>query len=337
MRPTPIHFSILIACMAGVTTAAAEPDLTTNEVALLRETLHLCRQLGPAVWSDWTNVVVPICLRTRSTEFLLLHPSPPAEFRSLESKALGEKVWIRPAADQSQLEATYAIGEVQTVVMSFPTADFDPCVWVLKAAHELFHCHQGLARVVNPFIEKYATNNELNFPFPYDDAAVQSAFRLEAEIVRSVCSPATNEMAAQMMALRLLRHSWVVEKAVLRDPRQFQFKQWMEWSEGVARYTERQLADVARDSNRYRPLPEFAAAFAGRTYHLAWESHYKEEVNPIRFVGEGVRGSVMFYYLGMGKAYALDRLVPSWKAQYRARSLDALIEEYDNHAGGVSK
>ena len=49
-------------------------------------------------------------------------------------------------------------------------------------------------------------------------------------------------------------------------------------------------------------------------------------VNPIRFVGEGIRGRVMFYYLGMGKAYALDRIDPAWRKAYRRRTLDELLE-----------
>jgi hypothetical protein len=49
-------------------------------------------------------------------------------------------------------------------------------------------------------------------------------------------------------------------------------------------------------------------------------------LNPIRFVGEGVTGRTMFYYLGMGKAYALDRMDAEWKSRYRQATLDELLE-----------
>jgi hypothetical protein len=50
-------------------------------------------------------------------------------------------------------------------------------------------------------------------------------------------------------------------------------------------------------------------------------------VNPIRFVGEGVRGRPMFYYLGMGKALLLDRLWPGWRSRYFEADLESLLAE----------
>jgi hypothetical protein len=49
-------------------------------------------------------------------------------------------------------------------------------------------------------------------------------------------------------------------------------------------------------------------------------------INLIRFVGEGVRGRKMFHYLGMGKAYALDRIDPGWRTAYRQETPDELLE-----------
>jgi hypothetical protein len=84
---------------------------------------------------------------------------------------------------------------------------------------------------------------------------------------------------------------------------------------------------LAANQGGYKPTPSFVKMFPGASYESAFRRYYGAgtAINPIRFVGEGVRGRVMFYYLGMGKAYALDRLNPSWRAAYRTHTLDELL------------
>lgn len=50
-------------------------------------------------------------------------------------------------------------------------------------------------------------------------------------------------------------------------------------------------------------------------------------LNPVRFIGEGVKGRVMFYYSGMGKGYLLDKINPDWKNKYFKFNLDDLIQK----------
>lgn len=305
----------------------AEPDLQLSHVLLLREAIHLRAELGPLVWATWRGRDVPILLRTRQHEHLISHPSPPADFRRFRSNRLGQEIAIRSTTDTSQVQAAYAVGGVQTVVISAPTPDYDPYLWVLKAAHEMFHLFQGLPSLPSPFVGAYAGANELTFPFPFGDSTILSSLRVEAEVVYALSTPIVTDPAPPAVRLRLLEHVWRLQRFVLPDSLQGCYKQWMEWTEGVARYTERELAALARDSVRYQSVPAFRATFASSSYAQVWERRYNQGLNPIRFVGEGVRGTVMFYYLGMGKAYALDRLVPDWKMHYGANSLDFLLHE----------
>jgi hypothetical protein len=92
----------------------------------------------------------------------------------------------------------------------------------------------------------------------------------------------------------------------------------------VARYTERELAFLSSDSAHYRPSAAFVESFPDSRFSGLAES-YAHDLNPIRFVGEGVTGRMGFYYLGMGKAYLLDRLLPGWKSSYFEKDLDTLI------------
>lgn len=75
----------------------------------------------------------------------------------------------------------------------------------------------------------------------------------------------------------------------------------------------------------YEPTAAFAARFTNISYDGIWTTHYRDQLTPISFVGEGVRGRVMFYYLGMGKAYLLDRMAPGWRDRYLDATLDALL------------
>ena len=102
----------------------------------------------------------------------------------------------------------------------------------------------------------------------------------------------------------------------------------MEWSEGVARFTEREMADLDRLPSTYRSTEAFARLFPDGSYQETWDDTYARMLYPVRFVGDGVRNRAMFYYLGMGKAYVLDWLRPGWRARYRSATLDELLLEW---------
>jgi hypothetical protein len=186
----------------------------------------------------------------------------------------------------------------------------------------MFHCFQGDGqRHIDPFTGDYAEHHELSYPFPYDDEGVRAALRLEAELVHRLAT------GPDRVPARLLDQCAVVDRVVMADERHLLFKRWEEWKEGVAKYVERELSRAAAEPGRYEPLPEFAALFPGDGYAAIWADHHEGQLAPVRFVGDGVRGRVMFYYLGLGKAVALDRLMPGWKARYLGSSLDALLVE----------
>lgn len=216
-----------------------------------------------------------------------------------------------------------------TAIMSVPSQSDDPYLWILKAAHEVFHCYQGSTRIRDPFVGTFARYNDLSFPFPYADSTLAAALRLEAEVVFRLATADPIDSSSLVVQSRLLPLAWRVQRALSSDPEFQDYKLLTEWSEGVARYTERELARLAGTPGRYEPRPSFTQAFQGSSYEDVWRQQYGDAsmINPIRFVGEGVRGRVMFYFLGMGKAYALDRINPQWRATYRQGTLDELLEQ----------
>jgi hypothetical protein len=334
---------IALACAAGLPTAragsaqAATPDLSARDALLLREAFHLQAALGAEVWPGWAPSEGPVLYLVGEHAYLIGHPAPPADFAPMHSDALARDVQARPRTpEEGDLQATYPIAGHATVVIAAPEDDTDAWRWTLVVGHELFHCWQGHGkRHLDPFTGEYAALHELSYPFPYDDEAVRAALRLEAELVHRLASDgqagaasgAASGAQPDRVPARLLEQCALVDRAVLGDERHLLFKRWEEWHEGIAKHVERELSRAAAEPGRYAPLPEFAARFPGDGYAAAWDDHFAGQLNPVRFVGEGVRGRVMFYYLGLGKAVALDRLLPDWKARYRESSLDELLME----------
>ncbi len=127
----------------------------------------------------------------------------------------------------------------------------------------------------------------------------------------------------------MLALAWRIERALPGDRELDDYKVFTEWSEGVARYTERELARLAATEAGYQSAASFARAFPSCSYARVYREQYgvTTMLNPIRFVGQGVTGRRMFYYLGMGKAYALDRMDSGWRSHYRQATLDDLLEQ----------
>jgi len=305
--------------------ATAGPSPSPRDIALLREVAHLQRELGRQVWQDWVAMDQPLVYRTHTYEYFIGWNTAPAGAVRRDVSAMSQSVWVRGTRDTNSVQAARTIEGRYAVLISAPDSSYDPALWALKACHELFHLYQRADRVINPFVGAYATYNELTFPFKYSDPVVNAALRIEGDLTFRLASKIRDTIRDPLVVgVRLFKPIETVDSAVLNDSLQLRYKQWMEWSEGVARYTEREMAKLARDI-RYHPSGEFLNQFPNASYQGVWEKSYAAALNPIRFVGGGVNGGVMFYYLGMGKAYVLDQLDASWKAKYHGATLDDLL------------
>ena len=304
--------------------------LSEQDIALIKEVFHLQNQLGHEIWSGWTQSNMPFLYKTEQFDVLLYHPNPPADFKNLYSANLCDSIWVKINTDSTDFQAAYPIGGVKTAVMTAPKSNDLACLWVLKAVHELFHVYQNHVnpdRIVNPFVGQHAGKHELSYPFPYDGDAIASIFRIEAEHLFQLITKDELSEIELTKGRQIFRHIFNVQQAIFRDSLDVKYKQWMEWNEGVARYTEIQLAILAADTNTYSPTKVFVELFPEANYTDTWKSKYGSNptINPIRFVGEGVKGRVMFYFLGMGKAFLLDKIFPDWKQHYFEQTLDEMV------------
>ena len=128
-----------------------------------------------------------VLLVADSTEYLIGHPRPTAEFTSLgRDSTLQREVWARPRRFPPNLLATFpAVGGRPTIVVG--TAERtgkSSAEWVLTLMHEHFHQWQSslpdyYPRVNGLGLARGDTTGQwmLDYPFPYDSAPVQRMMR----------------------------------------------------------------------------------------------------------------------------------------------------------------
>ncbi len=303
--------------------------LDKQSIILIQEAYNFQYKYGREVWSIWEKEKYPLLFKTAKYDYLIHHPNPALDFtQKYFDNNLQDTVWFRENKDTLEYQAAYPINGIWTIVISEPTNGYDEGLWILKFAHECFHLFQADMRedrVINPFTDEYADYNELNFPFEYDNKVIKAAMRLEAEVIfNSIKTDSLNTVPISI-SKKLFNQSQIVLQSVNQDKEKYMYKQWMEWNEGIARYTERELAFLVKDSTATAISDDFKRTFPEVDFNKIWENNYKNSLNPIRFIGEGVRGRVMFYYSGMGKAYYLDRASSNWKEDYFNKNLDQLI------------
>ncbi|MEM1339131.1 MAG: hypothetical protein AAF717_02950 [Bacteroidota bacterium] len=321
-------YLLLLLCSLSYTQTTI--SISEQDSALLLEAFHLQAQLGPKVWKGWEGVKVPFLYRKDSMEFLLNHPLPSLDFESSEMLFYNQPIYWKRRSDFKKINASYPINGIATVIMSSPGEDEIKIEWVLKACHEMFHVFQEnkLTKKLRETHEfdtgQYSGTNEISFPYPYAEDKILAIQKLESEKIFRLLKSDSLEIGNVKIQQRRFTDIIRITRELLKEQQFAQFKSHMEWKEGVARYVEQKLALKATEN--YSPSEGFITYYPKENYKMISPRYsYASTVAPIRFVGEGVIGKIMFYYLGMGKAYLLDRIQPDWKQEYFKKSLDELI------------
>jgi hypothetical protein len=162
----------------------------------------------------------------------------------------------------------------------------------------------------------------LNYLFPYDSVLVASRFAELSTALDSALSE--NAPERRPMRWRIVLNARTRLKAVL-TPADDRYLAFQMWQEGVARYTELQVARWAgtrySPSERFRALADFTSYAATAT---AIEGGIRLE---LRTSALPRQKRVAFYPMGAAMALMLDREAPGWRARYfdRGYSLDALM------------
>ena len=189
--------------------------------------------------------------------------------------------------------------------------------WLIVVMHEHFHQLQWAQPDYLKALDELGLSHGdatgmwmLNYPFPYDDPDVARSF----EYLRDALLNALNEIDQQKfepLAKQYLRErKRFFAQFLPGDHKYFSFQLWQE---GVARYTQIKAAEAAGDyqpSAAYAALPDFTPF---STYAVTARSRTLDELKHID-ITQSKRE--VFYSFGAAEALLLDRINPTWKADY---------------------
>lgn len=341
MRRAVLFFTLVASGLSGCATThsgaipTAEPQAGNihpppADRTRLAEAFRLAEAISDSVWPGWTRAPFAVLLVTPGREFLLRHPSPSADFvRVGYDSLLQTSVFVRPRVFSPALLATFP------AVLGVPTIVIGPAeltgkhstAWVLTILHEHFHQLQtsrpdyyaGVAAL------NLARGDEtgmwmLNYPFPYDSAVVRARFAaFTRSLAAAVALRGSGESAAAMRTVIDARDHLRASLSAA-DYRYLAFQMWQE---GVARYTELQVARLA--AKHYVPTAAFQALPDYTEFSIEAAALEREIHAGLSNVQLERAKRVAFYPAGAATALLLDATVPGWKRDYfeRAFSLDA--------------
>jgi hypothetical protein len=285
----------------------------------LAEGRHLATQVCNRLWPGWGQTEFQVLLVGDSTEFLVGEQKNPAGFnRAGYDTLLRAEVWTRPRQFSPTLLATFpAVGGLPTIVIgSARRTGKSSTAWVLTLLHEHFHQWQYSlpkysAGVSALNLARGDSTGQwmLNYPFPYDSAAIQRAMRsLATALIRAL--DAGPEMRPR--ALQAVSDSRDTLRNLLTAT-DYRYLEFQLWQEGVARYTEYAVAQAAatrKASAQFRSLPDY------ESYGQAAEDglhHLRLELTQLDL---GRQRRVAFYPIGAALAVLLDDTRADWKQAY---------------------
>jgi hypothetical protein len=322
----------LAVLLIPVTVASAQtPALPEVDRVRIVEASRLAEALGNRLWPGWDKAPFAVLLVTPEHEFLVHHPRPSDDFALAgEDALLKSKAWVRKRKHSPDLLATFpAVGDVPTVVIGQAehTTAKASTRWVITLLHEHFHQLQySQPRYYAEVDGLGLTRGDqtgmwmLNYPFPYTDPGVRDQFAAMGTSLAEALQAGKQEDFANKLALYVGARKKFRSLLKEDDYRYFAFQAWQE---GVARYTEVQLADLA--SAEYEPTKEFRAL-----------NDYTPFADEARALRQGIDKELTsaqldkakrtaFYALGAAEGLVLDRARPGWRTRYFAEkfTLDA--------------
>lgn len=304
--------------------AETKPALREVDRVRLAEAFRIGRLLGNRVWEGWDEAPFATLLVTPEHEFLIRHPRPSEEFALVGyDPLLQSNVYFRKRRFSPSLLATFpAVGGVPTIVIGQAenTSQKTSTPWVVTVLHEHFHQWQnsrpdyyeavgalGLARGDQTGMWM------LNYAFPYAEPDVARRFDAMSRLLAAALKAGRGPRLAAGVAAYLDARRRFASALTPDDYRYFSFQVWQE---GVARYTEYRVADLAareyRPSRAFRRLKDYEPFRAVADETLG---DILKELTTLRLGGENYK-RVAFYPLGAGEALLLDRVRPRWKRSY---------------------
>jgi hypothetical protein len=308
---------------------AQTPKINATDRTRLIETFRLADRLGDRIWTGWSSAPFAVLLVTPEYEFLIRHPAPSADFTSLgHDRELGSDVFYRRRTMPPSFLATFPAirgSIVSTIVVGQAenTSAKTSTPWVITLLHEHFHQLQDSQPNFYPDVNalNLARGDQtgmwmLSYPFPYERTDVQTQFAKMSELLAAAVRANRRDRAIRVRDYLAARRKF----QQLVEPDDHKYLAFQLWKEGIARYTEYQIARLA--AAKYRPTKEFQALPDYRSFADVARTTYDGIFRQLSTQKLGESKREVVYSFGAAEGLLLDQTKPGWRRRYFVKKFD---------------
>lgn len=321
MRRISLIISILFLLAAGAY-ADDNPSIPDIDRVRISEAFRIGEKLQDQLWPAWSSAPFSMLFITDDHEFLIRHPKPDDEFKSIGyDKLLGSEVFVRPRKFQKDFLATFpafGMGPVIVVGKAENTTDKTSTRWVFVVLHEHFHQLQQSRPDYYAGVNALDLSGgdktgmwQLNYAFPYEDADIAAKVRETGQRLLGAYG-AKSEVERNKALSNFYDARNGLRSAI--SSADYRYMSFQNWQEGVARYTQYKIAELAsrklKPSGAFRKLPDFTSfeAEADRILQTTLDELRNLELTESR--------RTVFYPIGAVEGLVLDKAAPRWRSKY---------------------
>jgi hypothetical protein len=309
--------------------AVAGPALARIDRVRLREVFRLGESIGDRVWPGWSKAPFAVLLVMPEYEFLMRHPKPSADFTKLGYDALLKTdVFYRKRTYPAHFLATFPAisgSMISTIVVGEAenTSAKASSPWVITVLHE--HFHQLQDSQPNFYKEVNALNLAhgdqtgmwmLNYAFPYERIPVQEQFATMSNLLAAAIEAPKSERAKRLRDYLDARQKFQEMLA----PDDYNYLSFQFWKEGVARYTEYRVAQMA--ATKYRVSKEFRALQDYQPFAEVAQTTHERIFRQLERQKLGEAKREVVYSFGGAEGLLLDQINPRWRRRYFVKKFD---------------
>ena len=318
---------------SGIFAQESKPTVSEIDRIRLAEAFRIGETLGNEVWKGWDNAPFAVLLVTPENEFLIRHPKPSKDFTLVGyDSILKSDVYFRKRTQQINFLATFpAVGGVSTIVIGQAenTSEKTSTPWVVTALHEHFHQLQMSQPTYFKEVDELNLSGgdqtgiwQLNFAFPYKDAQINERFSaLSKLLAETLQTKRKSDFSVKLDEYLKARQAF----QQMLSPNDYKYFSFQIWQEGIARYTEWRMADLA--ARKYKPSKEFLALKDYTPFREVADTILNKQIManlPTLQLEKWER--IAFYPFGAGEGLLLNRVNRKWQNRYLTEKF--YIDEY---------
>ena len=289
----------------GQNPAADSSFLSPDDKANLAEVLRLQKELGEALWLGFGQAKIPIIVYNERYEFLTGAPAPPSpwtlvEGDDFEGRAYHRRISSHPQAFAVQVGSTW-VGSITTLAemnangpVKMPRSSY-----VAMVHHEVFHAFQAVqgAEHFTKALEAYRAQAQ----YPAKEPGFAAAWDKEGALLAAALA-ASDPAALPAKVEEFLQARETRRAQAGFTPELLAYERELEWLEGLAKYIEDRV-------------PDLAAARKEDPRYSSYRPQFWRQADMFRLAKQLGRqdGDLRFYLSGMAQARLLDSLDPGWK------------------------